>query len=314
MAAECPAMARVFVTRELPFPALERLRDAHEVDEWPGDMPPSPQDLRAHTEAADGLLSLITDRVDAELLAAAPRLRAIANMAVGTDNIDVEAAAERGIPVGNTPDVLTDATADIAFALLLALARRIVPGAVKVRAGEWRTWEPAADLGADLSGATLGIVGWGRIGRATAQRGEGFGMEIIHSSRSSGMPLEELLERADLVSLHTPLTAETRHLIDADALERMKPTALLVNTARGGVVDQDALRAALHEGAIAGAALDVTDPEPLPSDHPLLDAPNLLVVPHIGSATVRTRAKMAEMAVENLLAALDGRPMPHQVT
>ena len=306
-------MASVFVTRALPFPALDRLREAHDVEEWPGDMPPAPDELRARTRESDGLLTLITDRVDAELLDGSPRLKAIANMGVGTDNIDVEAAKERGIPVGNTPDVLTDATADLAFALLLALARRIVPGAEKVRAGEWHTWEPAADLGADLAGAVLGIVGWGRIGQAVARRAEGFGMEVVHSSRSSGVPREELLERADFLSLHTPLTPDTRHLIDADALARMKPTALLINTARGGVVDQDALRTALHDGTIAGAALDVTDPEPLPPDHPLLDAPNLLVVPHVGSATVRTRAKMAEMAVENLLAALDGRPMPHQV-
>jgi glyoxylate reductase len=306
-------MASVFVTRALPFPALDRLRDAHDVEEWPGDMPPAPGDLRARARDAEGLLTLITDRVDAELLDGSPRLKAIANMGVGTDNIDVDAAKERGIPVGNTPDVLTDATADLAFALLLALARRIVPGAEKVRGGEWHTWEPAADLGADLAGAVLGIVGWGRIGQAVARRAEGFGMEVVHSSRSSGVPLEELLERADFVSLHTPLTPDTRHLIDAEALARMKPTALLVNTARGGVVDQDALRTALHGGTIAGAALDVTDPEPLPPDHPLLDAPNLLVVPHVGSATVRTRARMAEMAVENLLAALDGRPMPHQV-
>jgi glyoxylate reductase len=234
-------------------------------------------------------------------------------MAVGTDNIDLEAAAARGIPVGNTPDVLTDATADLAFALLLALARHIVPGARQVRAGEWRTWEPAGSLGADLAGATLGIVGRGRIGSAMARRAEGFGMEVVYSSRSSGVPLPELLERADFVSLHCPLTPDTRHLINADTLERMKDTALLVNTARGGVVDQDALRDALHAGRIAGAALDVTDPEPLPADHPLLDAPNLLVVPHLGSATVRTRAQMADMAVDNLLAALDGRPMPHRV-
>jgi glyoxylate reductase len=307
-------MARVFVTRVLPFESLDRLRAEHEVDEWPGDMPPTPDELRAGVADAEGLLSLITDRVDADLLAAAPRLRAIANMAVGTDNVDVEAASARGIPVGNTPDVLTDATADLAFALLLALARRIVPGAEQVRAGEWRTWEPAGDLGADLAGATLGIVGWGRIGQAVARRAEGFGMEVIHSSRSSGVPLEQLLAAADFVSLHAPLTPETRGLIGARALARMKPTALLVNTARGGVVDQDALRTALREGTIAGAALDVTDPEPLPADHPLLDAPNLLVVPHVGSATVRTRAKMAAMAVENLLAALAGRPMPHQVT
>jgi glyoxylate reductase len=308
-----PAMARLFVTRVLPFESLDRLRAEHDVDEWPGELPPSPEDLRAHAREADGLLTLVTDRVDAELLDAAPRLKAIANMAVGTDNIDLEAAAARGIAVGNTPDVLTDATADLALALLLALARRIVPGAAKVRDGRWRTWEPAAELGADLEAATLGIVGWGRIGQAVARRADGFGMHVLHSSRSSGVPLSELLERADFVSLHTPLTPDTRHLIDAGALARMKPTALLVNTARGGVVDQDALRAALHDGEIGGAALDVTDPEPLPADHPLLDAPNLLVVPHIGSATVRTRAKMAAMAADNLLAALAGRPMPHQV-
>ena len=306
-------MAKVFVTRVLPFPALDRLREAHEVEEWPGELPPEPDELRSRTREADGLLSLVTDRVDAELIEAAPRLRAIANMAVGTDNIDVEAATARGIPVGNTPDVLTDATADLAFALLLALARRIVPGAAMVRDGGWRTWEPAGDLGADLAEATLGIIGWGRIGQAVARRAEGFGMRIVHSSRSSGIALEDLLEQADFVSVHTPLTPETRHLIDAGALARMKRTALLVNTARGGVVDQDALRTALHEGTIAGAALDVTEPEPLPADHPLLDAPNLLVVPHVGSATVRTRARMAAMAVDNLLAALDGRPMPYPV-
>jgi glyoxylate reductase len=306
-------MARVFVTRELPFPALDRLRAAHELDVWPEELPPGRDELLARVREAEGLLSTVVDPVDDSVFEAAPRLRAVANMAVGTDNVDLEAAAARGIPVGNTPGVLTDATADAAFALLLAVARKVVEGAEKVRSGRWRTWEPAGDLGADLSGATLGIVGWGRIGQATARRAEGFGMEIVHSSRSSGVPLEELLERADVVSLHTPLTAETRHLIGAAALDRMKPTALLVNTSRGGVVDQDALRDALLAGRIGGAALDVTEPEPLPVDHPLLDAPNLLVVPHIGSATVRTRARMAEMAVENLLAALDGRPMPHAV-
>ena len=306
-------MARVFVTRRLPFAALDRLREAHEVDEWPGELPPGPDELRAAVASAEGVLSLVTDPIDGSVIDAAPRLRAIANMAVGTDNIDLEAAGARGIPVGNTPGVLTDATADLAFALLLALARRIVPGAQAVRAGEWKTWEPAKDLGADLSGATLGIVGWGRIGQAVARRGEGFGMHVIHSSRSSGVPLDGVLERSDFVSLHVPLTPETRHLIDAGALALMRPTALLVNTARGGVVDQDALREALHAGTIGGAALDVTDPEPLPPDHPLLDAPNLLVVPHVGSATVHTRARMAAMAVDNLLAALDGRPMPHPV-
>jgi glyoxylate reductase len=306
-------MGRIFVTRELPFEALDRLRAAHDVDTWEGDLPPAPDSMRERARDADGLLSLVTDPVGAELLDACPDLKAIANMAVGTDNIDVEAAKERGIAVGNTPDVLTDATADLAFALLLALARKLPRGEALVRDGAWRTWEPAADLGMDLDGSTLGIVGRGRIGDAVARRADGFGMETIHSSRSSGVPLEELLERADVVSLHCPLTPQTRHLIGTEALARMKPTALLVNTARGGVVDQTALRLALLGGEIAGAALDVTDPEPLPADDPLLQAPNLIVVPHVGSATVRTRARMAEMAVENLLAALSGEPMPYPV-
>jgi glyoxylate reductase len=308
-----PAMARIFVTRKLPFDALDRLQAAHDVDVWEGELPPDPSALRERLAGAAGLLALVTDPIDAELIGACPELKAIANMAVGTDNIDVDAAKQRGIAVGNTPGVLTDATADLAFALLLALARRLPQGEAQVRSGEWRTWEPAGDLGADLGGATLGIVGRGRIGEAVARRAEGFGMDVVHSSRSSGVPLEELLERADVVSLHTPLTPQTRHLIDDAALARMKGTALLINTARGGVVDQVALRRALIDGTIAGAALDVTDPEPLPADDPLLEAPNLIVVPHIGSATVRTRARMAEMAVENLLAALAGDPMPYPV-
>ncbi|MEA2311429.1 MAG: glyoxylate reductase [Solirubrobacteraceae bacterium] len=306
-------MARIFVTRTLPFEALDRLAARHELDVWPGELPPSREELREHLADADALLSLVTDAVDAELLDAAPGLRAIANLAVGTDNIDLEAAAARGIPVGNTPDVLTDATADLALALLLSLARRIPEGSAMVRDGAWRTWEPAAGLGADLAGATLGIVGWGRIGQAVARRAAGFELEVVHSSRSSGVPLGELLDRSDFVSLHCPLTPETRHLIGEETLARMRDTAYLVNTARGGVVDQVALRAALLEGRIAGAALDVTDPEPLPADDPLLEAPNLIVVPHVGSATVRTRERMAEMAVENLLAALAGEPMPYAV-
>jgi glyoxylate reductase len=306
-------VARIFVTRDLPFPAIDLLKQEHEVEMWRDPMPPPPDALRERAAGAQGLLTTLTEQVGAELLDAAPGLQAIANMAVGTDNIDVEQAKRRGIAVGNTPDVLTDATADLTFALLLALARRILPGAERVRAGEWRTWDPAGDLGADLSGATLGVVGWGRIGQAVARRAEGFGMEVIHSSRSSGVELGELLERADVVTLHTPLSPETRHLIDDAALRRMKPTALLVNAARGGVVDQEALRHALIEGRIAGAALDVTEPEPLPADDPLLRAPNLVVVPHLGSATVRTREKMAAMAVENLLAALGGREMPYAV-
>jgi glyoxylate reductase len=302
-------MARCFVTRRIPGPALDRLIDAHDVEVWPHRRPPTADELREHVGNVEGLLSLLTDTVDRALLDAAPDLRAISNYAVGTDNVDLEAATARGIPVGNTPAVLTDATADLAFALLLALARRLPEGERDVREGHWVTFEPDRNLGVEVTGATLGIVGFGRIGKAVARRAEGFGMEILHTKDVS---LEELLERSDFVSLHCPLTPETRHLIDADALARMKPTALLVNTARGPIVDPAALERALHERAIAGAALDVTDPEPLPADHPLLEAPNLLVVPHVGSATVRTRHKMTEIAVDNLLAALAGEPMPHQ--
>ena len=305
-------MARCFVTRRIPGPALDRLIAEHDVDVWPHRLPPTADELRERVAGVEGLLSLLTDTVDEALLDAAPDLRAISNYAVGTDNVDLDAATRRGIPVGNTPDVLTDATADLAFALLLALARRLPEGERDVREGQWVTFEPDRNLGAEVSGATLGIVGFGRIGQAVARRAEGFGMEVLHTARSGGTPLEELLERSDFVTLHCPLTPETRHLIDRQALERMKPTALLVNTARGPIVDTAALQRALHERAIGGAALDVTDPEPLPADHPLLQAPNLLVVPHVGSATVRTRHKMTEIAVDNLLAALAGEPMPHQ--
>ncbi len=307
-------MARCFVTRDLPGPALGRLREAHEVDLWPERVPPPYEQLMARVAKADGLLSLLSDRVDAELIESAPHLRAISNYAVGYDNVDLKAAAARGIPVGHTPGVLTEATADLAFALLLAAARRLPEGIDELRAGESLTWEPAHNLGTDVYGATLGIIGFGRIGQAMALRAEGFSMEVLRTdSRSSPEELADLLERSDFVSVHTPLTPETRHMIDAAALARMKPTAIIVNTSRGGVIDQDALRRALHDGVIGGAALDVTDPEPLPPDDPLLSAPNLIVVPHIGSATRATRQRMADLAVENLIEALAGRPMPHQV-
>ena len=304
-------MAHVFVTRQLPGDALERLAAEHDMDVWPDDMPPPRDALLAGVAEADGLLSLLVDQVDAELIDAAPRLRAVANYAIGFDNIDVEAATARGIQVGNTPDVLTDATADLAWALMLAVARRIVEAQRDVVDGRWRTWEPQGWVGVDVHGATLAVVGAGRIGRAVAQRAAGFEMEVVMVDL--GDDLHAALERADFVSVHTPLTPETRHLIDADALARMKPTAVLVNTARGPIVDQDALAAALHEGRLGGAGLDVTDPEPLPADHALLEAPNLLVVPHIGSATTTARAAMADRAVDNLLAALDGRQMPYPV-
>ena len=304
-------MARCFVTRELPGRALERLAEEHDVEMWRDRLPPSPGELAGRAGDAEGLLCLLTDRVDAGLLEACLSLRAIANMAAGSDNIELAAATGRGIPVGNTPGVLTETTADLAFALMLAGARRIAEADAFVRRGEWRTWEPSAHLGRDLHGATLGIVGLGRIGRAVARRAEGFGMRVLHTSRSGGVPLEELLERAQFVSIHCPLTPETRHLIDEPALRGMRTDAVLVNTARGPIVDSEALARALGEGWIAAAGLDVTDPEPPPPGHPLLGAPNLTIVPHIGSATHATRERMADMAVDNLIAGLAGRRMPH---
>jgi glyoxylate reductase len=305
---------KAFVTRRLPGDALERLAAEHDVEVWPEQLPPGRDELLSRAPELDGLLSLLTDGVDAELIGAAPRLRAISNLAVGVDNVDLEAAAARGIQVGNTPGVLTDTTADLAVALMLGISRRLAEGDAYVRRGEWRTWEPGLLLGHDLHGATVGVVGFGRIGQAVARRLEGFGCEILHTSRRGGVPLEELLDRSDFVSVHTPLTAETRGLIGDEALARMKPTAYLVNTARGPIVDGEALVRALRDGRIAGAALDVTDPEPLPAGDPLLDAPNLLVLPHLGSATYATRERMADMAVDNLLAGLAGERMPNCVT
>jgi glyoxylate reductase len=305
-------MARVFVTRALPGRGLDRLRAAgHEVDVWPEPLPPFPAELAQHTANAQGLLCLLVDRIDEAFLTApaAADLKVIANYAVGSDNIDLTAAARRGIQVGTTPDVLTDATADLAFALLLAAARNLLPARDAVTNGDWHTWEPQGWLGHDLHGATLVIFGPGRIGQAVARRASGFDMRVLTVGRHDD--LHHALAEADFVSLHAPLTAATRHVIDAAALAAMKPTAILVNTARGGLVDQQALAQALQTKRLAAAALDVTDPEPLPPDHPLLNAPNLLALPHIGSATHATRARMTDMAVDNLLAGLDDRPLPH---
>jgi glyoxylate reductase len=305
-------MARIFVTRRPVGDGLDRLAAAgHEVDVWLGQTPPPPKALTERTQRADALFCMLTDRIDAAFLQANPHLKVIANYAVGLDNIDLGAAHAHGIPVGNTPDVLTDATADLAFALMLAAARRLPQSAQAVKDGQWGTWQPDGYLGADVAGATLGIVGAGRIGEAVARRAAGFDMRVLTTTSRGGTPLPELLAQADFVSLHVPLTPITRHLIDAQALQHMKPTAILVNTARGQIVDQQALIDALHAGTIAGAALDVTDPEPLPADHPLLQAPNVLVIPHIGSATPRSRAAMTDRAVDNLLAGLAGKPLPH---
>jgi glyoxylate reductase len=306
-------MARVFVTRRIPGDALERLAAEHQVEVWEGRLQPSHAKLLEKAGEVEGLLSLLTDRIDADLIAACGKLRVISNYAVGVDNVDVEAATERGIPVGFTPDVLTEATADATFALLLASARRVVEGDQVVRAGRWLTWEPTLLLGQDVYGKTLGIVGMGRIGKAVARRAEGFGMEVIQHSSSSGVPLDELLERSDFVSLHAPLTEESRGMIDEEQLRRMKPTAILINTSRGPLIDSGALTRALAAGWIAGAALDVADPEPIPKGHPLLDAPNLILNPHIASASIEARTAMANLAVDNLLAGLAGEPLPKSV-
>jgi glyoxylate reductase len=307
-------MARCFVTRRLPGPALERLGAIHDVTVWQGRLPPTPTELARSAQAAEGLLTLLTDRIDAELIDKLPNLKAISNYAVGYDNVDLEAATSRGIPVGHTPDVLTDATADLTFALLLAAARRLPEATAAVKAGDWVTWEPAMHLGYEVHGATLGIIGFGRIGRAVAERATGFSMRILTASAREGLTDEvrNLLREADFVSLHCPLTPQTHHLIDAEALELMGPNAILINTARGPIVEPKALATALESHTIAAAALDVTEPEPLPKSDPLLRAPNLIVTPHIASATRAARERMADLAVDNLLAGLEGKPMPHQ--
>lgn len=304
--------ARIAVTRPLPGDGLELLRAAgHEVVVRQAAGPASTAELHALASDADALICMLADRIDAPLLGGAPRLRAIANFAVGFDNIDLAAAAARGIAVGNTPDVLTGATADLTMALLLAAARRLPEGESEVREGRWRTWEPQGLLGLELEGARLCIVGGGRIGRAVARRAEGFGMQITMVGRHDH--LVPAVAQADVLSLHCPLTDDTRGLVSAELLSQMHPGAILVNTARGQLVDQVALRAALESGQLAAAALDVTDPEPLPPSDPLLGAPNLIVLPHIGSATHAAREAMAERCARNVLAALQGEPMPWAV-
>jgi len=308
----------VFVTRVVPGGALDLLHQAgHEVEVWPGELPPPPAVLAEKLADAGAALTMVTDRIDAATIDASPRLRVIANMAVGYDNVDPAIAAAAGVWLTNTPGVLAETTADLAWALLMAAARLVVAGDRDTRAGGWKTWSPTAFLGQDVHGATLGIVGLGEIGMAMARRARGFDMRVLYTARTakpgaeqslglSWSPLDDLLREADFVTLHTPLNAETRHLIGGRELGLMKPSAILVNTARGQVIDQAALVEALRAGIIGGAALDVTDPEPLPADHELLRFPNVVITPHIGSASFATRARMAEMAVRNILAVLAG--------
>jgi len=312
---------RIAVSRVIPEAGLDLLRQAGDVAVWEGELPPSREELVRLAEGADGLLTLLTERVDGDLLDRLPSVRVVSNMAVGFDNIDVAACTARGVAVCTTPDVLTETTADLAFGLLLAVARRIPEGHNAVLAGAWRTWEPMGYLGPDVHGATLGIIGLGRIGQAVARRARGFDMRILYHAPRRRPEVEEelgaewreldaLLAESDFVSLHVPLTEQTRGMIGREQLQRMRRGAVLINTARGPVVQTDALLEALEQGWIWAAGLDVTDPEPLPAEHPLLRHPRVVVTPHIASASFTTRDRMAELAARNLLAVLRGETPP----
>jgi glyoxylate reductase len=308
----------VAVTRDIPEVGLRLLRTFGDVVVWPEKLPPTTAQLVEFAQGADGLLSLLTEPINGAVLDTLPSIRVVSNFAVGYDNIDVPACTERGVAVCTTPDVLTDTTADFAFALLLASARRVVESAISVPRGDWKTWEPLGYLGKDVAGATLGIIGLGRIGAALARRASGFNMRILYSDAvarpDAGNELgvervefETLIRQSDFVSIHVPLTPDTYHMIGLPQLQAMKSSAVLVNTSRGPVVDNDALADALESGVIWGAALDVTDPEPLPADHRLAHLPNCIVTPHVASATEATRSKMSEMAAINAISVLSGK-------
>lgn len=320
------ARPRVFVSRVIPEDGLRPIGEACDAEVWQDELPPPRDALLRAIEGCNGVLTLLTDRVDDEFLdRAGPQLKVVSNFAVGYDNIDVAACTARGVAVGNTPGVLTETTADLAWALLMAAARRLVEGDRYVRDGHWRTWGPMLLMGPDVHGATIGIVGFGRIGQAVARRAKGFGMRILYQDLHRASPLVEaeydatfmtlegLLPQSDFVTLHVNLSEDTRGLINRERLGWMKKTAVLVNTSRGPVVDSIALADALKSGGIAAAALDVTDPEPIPADHPLVGLDNCLIVPHIASASRATRGKMASMAAANLLAGVRGERLPTPV-
>jgi glyoxylate reductase len=315
---------KVYVTRFLPEIAMERINSFCDADTWRGELPPSREVILRKVRDVEGLVCLLTDKIDAEVMSQAPNLRVISNCAAGFDNIDIAEATRRRILVGNTPDVLTETTADFTFALMMAAARRVVEGDRNVRAGQWKTWGPLILLGQDVHGATLGIVGLGRIGEAIARRARGFGMKVLYYSRTRRREVEaelgveyaefdRLLTESDFITVQVNLNSETFHLIGREQLEKMKKNCVLVNTSRGLVVDNLALYEALRVSRIAFAALDVTEPEPIPADHRLLTLPNLIVTPHIASASVKTRTKMALLAAENLIAGLRGEMLPHAV-
>ena len=319
------AKPRVFVARQIFEEALDMIAREAQVKVWPDELPPPHSVLLEKVADVDGLLSLLTDRIDRELMDAAPTLRVISQIAVGYENIDVAEATRRGIPVGYTPGVLTSTTADMAFALLMAAGRKLVEGAEAVKAGEWKTWHPLHFLGQDIHGATLGIVGMGRIGLEMAKRAQGFDMSILYSDvvqrpeeeekryNMRFKALDTVLGESDFISLHVNLMPDTYHLISDRELGLMRPTAVLVNAARGPVIDPKALYRALKDGKIGAAALDVTEPEPIPADDPLLTLDNCIIVPHIASASVATRLRMSTMAAENLIAGLRGEKMTNCV-
>ena len=318
--ARCRMASHVFVTRPLPGPGIGLLSDSgFEVRSNPEDRPLSREELLAGVREADALVCMLSDRIDRELLDSAPMLKVVANYAVGYDNIDVGAARERGIEVTNTPGVLTEATADLAWALLLAAARNLGAGERMVRAGEWTGWGPMQLLGEPLQGRTLGIVGMGAIGQAVARRGKGFGMEIVYFNRNRVAPdieaslgaefvsFEELLRRSDFLSLHAPLNEHSRHLFNQQTFQLMKSTAVLVNTARGALIDEVELVAALRDGRLAAAGLDVYEFEPKITEG-LLGLDNVVLAPHLGSASTLARGDMVRLCCENVSAVLAGRP------
>lgn len=308
----------VFVTRVLPEAGLNLLREHCQIEVWPDELPAPRPELLARVKDAHGIVSLLTDRIDAEVMDAAPGLKVICNVAAGYDNIDLTAAKQRGIWVTNLPGVLTETTADLGFALLMAAARRLPEGRDYAKNGQWKTWGMTTLLGQDIHGATLGIAGMGRIGAAIARRGKGFNMRVIYHNRNRNeaaerelgaeyVSKEELLKQSDFLMLIMSYSPAARHFIDTAALSMMKPTATLINMARGGAVDTDTLTHAMREKKIFAAALDVTDPEPLPATHPLYQLDNVLIVPHLGSASVVTREKMSIMAAQNCIAGVMGQ-------
>jgi glyoxylate reductase len=317
---------KVYVTRELPERGMKIIRERFEAEVWPEYGPPPKEEIVRKARDVDALVTLLSDKIDAEVFDAAPKLKIVAQMAVGFDNIDVAEATKRGIYVTNTPGVLTETTADFAWALLMAVARRVVEADRYVRSGQWKvSWHPSMLLGRDVYGATLGIVGAGRIGTAVARRAKGFNMKILYYDvvpmppeiekelGAKRVDLDTLLRESDFVSIHVPLMKETYHLINEEKLKLMKKTAYLINNSRGPVVDEKALYKALKEGWIAGAALDVFEQEPTPVDNPLLKLDNVVVAPHISSASYETRSRMAEIVAENLVAFFEGRTPPNLV-